>query len=92
MRAWSSGQFSIAGNEGCVQRLGEGNISSVVCGKVLLQFPDAAKKNAVAVSVQIELRKVLERKPSSFFADYVFANIPSQRLRHLKINQVRSMQ
>src|SRR6266480_1643297 len=82
----------IRGEERCGKRLGEREVHGVVGGCVASKRPDPRQEDVVRISVQVEVTEVLERFPRPLVGHPTHPRVPSQRLRHLEVDQMRCME
>jgi hypothetical protein len=68
-------QTSVAGQQCGIERLGKGDVNSIIGGKVVPQLPDAGQKQVVWVSVQPQVREVSKRHVIAFAVDVAVCRI-----------------
>jgi len=55
---WRFGERRVAGHDGSIERLAQGNVHGVVGRNVLAQFPRASEEIEMGVTVEIEVGEI----------------------------------
>ena len=63
--ARSGGEAAVAGDQGCVQRLGQGDIGGIIGGQVVPQRPDPRRQQIVGITPNRQVGQVGERGPAA---------------------------
>ena len=81
----------VTGEQGRVEGFGEGNVDGVVGRQVFTQRPDAIEKRFVAVTLQIEVSKIVEQLCSTPGVDLSAAHESPRDLCNLEIREMRDV-
>ena len=83
------GERTVARDDGCVNRFGEGDVYRVVCADVVPQLPRASEQNDMGVTMKIEVDEIRYRFAGTAGSDFTGPHETSQALNDLDVQEVR---
>ncbi len=92
MMAARGGEAPVAGEQGRVERFGEGDVGGVMGREVVPKLPDARKQEIVGISTQREVGEVGESHAPARSVDLAGGRIPAEQLRYFDIHQMGRVQ
>ena len=87
-----SRQATIARNQQRIQSFGKCDISRIIGGEIVPQFPDARQQQIVRISLQREIGKVSEGHTPALIVDFATRRVAADHLRHFNVKQMWRMQ
>ena len=88
----SGGESAVAGEQRRVERFGECDVSGIIGGQVVPQFPNPWQQDVVLVATERKVLKIIERILATSGLDSAGRRVAPQRLGDLEIDQMGRVQ
>ena len=83
---------TVAGDDRCLNRFGEGDVHRVVCADVVPQLPRTSQQIDMGVTMKIEVDEIRNRFVGTAGSDFTGPHETSQALNDLDIQEVRRVE
>jgi hypothetical protein len=83
---------TVARDDGCLNRFGEGDVHRVVCADVVPQLPRTSQQIDMGVTMKIEVEEIRNRFVGTAGSDFTGPDETSQALNDLDVQEVRRVE